>query len=387
MGEWLERLERDDASWRTGLAAILLAALALRLWIAYGSGLPWLTPDSLRYLEMAAGIRTGSPLAAFPNGYPLLIAALGVWLPEAQLPAVLIGINGLASTLNVGLGAELARRATGSRAGGLLAAAILCLHPNQLVYAHYVLTEPLATSCVLGGCLALLRGRAAASGLLLGCALTLRSVLAPLVFGVLTLVAASPRRRRQALALGAGLAVVGCAYGSLAALGTIRTGGNAGINLLFSINARSNAFAFDLEGLTPEQRAHPWRTYLAFARDEPGEFATQRLFALWELWGPYPTDSERTAFERIALGTRFPLLLLAIAGFAQRRGRFEARILAVSVAAHTAVHTAFFGQPRFTYVVEPAVVALAAIPLLRALEKLAARTRTAAEPRGLPTTR
>jgi hypothetical protein len=89
----------------------------------------------------------------------------------------------------------------------------------------------------------------------------------------------------------------------------------------------------------------------------------QRLSALWETWGPYPQDAPRASWERLLIGLRFPLLLLAALGFARHRSQLEYQLLAVPIGVLTAVHFAFFSAARFSYVVMPLVISMAMVAL------------------------
>jgi hypothetical protein len=355
---WLARLA-EAAEQREGmlLAAVLLLALGLRLWACFGAGLARLTPDSHDYLRMAEAIAAGRPIALFPNGYPLLIAGLGLGVPE------LLALNALASSASVWLTWLLARQLTGRGRPALLAALAAALYPNQLVHVHYVLTEPVTTVCLTGGLVLLCRGRAGAGGALLALACTLRSSLLPALLLLGALLAWRAAERSAWWRFGAGAAALGAVYAALLGAGVVAPSHNAGANLLLAIGSPSSALSYSLDGFDAEQRRHPLATYARFAVAEPGRFALQRASALWELWGPYPTEAERSLPARLLLGLRLPLLALALAALVVHRRRLEVWLLAAPAAALSAVHVATFATPRFTVVAEPALLALAALSL------------------------
>lgn len=339
------------------LAAILLLALAARLWVCFGAGLARLTPDSHNYLRMAEAIAAGSPVALFPNGYPLLIAALGPGVPQ------LIALNALASSATVWLTYLLARQLTGQVRPALLAALAAALYPNQLVYVHYVLTEPVATLCLTAGLWLLCRARAGAGGAVLALACTLRSSLLPALLLLGALLAWRAAERGAWRHFCAGAAAVGVAYAALLGAGVVAPSNNAGANLLLAVGSPSSTLSYSLDGFDARQRRHPVATYARFAVGQPGRFALQRASALWELWGPYPTEAERSLPARLLLGLRLPLLVLALLAVVAHRQRLEVWLLAAPAAALSAVHVATFATPRFTVVAEPALLALAALSL------------------------
>jgi hypothetical protein len=169
-----------------------------------------------------------------------------------------------------------------------------------------------------------------------------------------------------------GFGVAAALYGVVLAMGVVKPSNNLGINLLISISSRSEQIDFAPKQFTPEQNAHPLRTYLQFARNEPGEFIKQRTAALRELWGvPAATSESRSTASRLLIAVRLPLLLIALVGFWLRRKQYEAWLLLGPIVAITVVHVAMFSSPRFTYVVEPFLIALAVV----VLHECVARTR------------
>ena len=354
--------ERAEQRERGLLAALLLLAFGARLWLCFGAGLEWLTPDSHNYLRMAAAMAAGSPFGLFPNGYPMLVAAVGALAGEATLPA-LIAVNAVASTATVWLVHRLARTLTDRALPALLAALGAALLPNQLVYVHYVLTEPTATLLLTAGLLVLCRGHSGTGGALLAVACAFRSSLVPVLLlaaAALAWRAADPSAWRR---FSAGAAAVGVAYAALCGAGVVVPGNNAGSNLLIAVGSPSSALSYAPDGFDAEQRRHPLRTYVLSAVEHPGRFAWQRTSALWELWGPYPTEVERSLPARLLLGLRLPLLLLALLALVRHRRRLEVLLLATPCISVTAVHVALFATPRFSYPAEPALLALASLSL------------------------
>jgi len=156
------------ASWRLTLPAILVMALAIRLfWIYFFPTRPY--ADSEWYFrnagELAAGygfvwdIQSGQPLAAWPIGYPALLALIFLVTGPNVLVAKLLTI--LISVACVALTYHLAWQMLRRRSVAMLAACFLAGLPGFIVYSSLISTDALfmllTTLCLV---LALRRGEA-----------------------------------------------------------------------------------------------------------------------------------------------------------------------------------------------------------------------------------
>jgi len=355
---------RTDLPVRLPLCLILLVALIVRIGVAFFSGFDWFITDSYKYLEMADAILAHSPQSYFPNGYPLLIAGTKWLLPEPAVLSALMWINVLLSTAVVGLTYRLTRILHPAPAVALLAAAVLALYPHQMVYLHYLTTEVSAEFWIVLGSVGLCSGRFFGAGAALAVAGLFRSSLSPVSAIVLGILWIRPDPGRRGLRFGAGVAALLAVYGALLAGGVVEPSRNLAGNLRAAVSQRSTGYRWsDVPEPTPEQIDHPLRAYLNFAAEQPGEFAMQRLSALWETWGPYPQETPRAIWEQLLIGLRFPLLLLATFSFARHRSQLEYQLLAVPIGVVTAVHFAFFSSARFSYVVMPLVISMAMVAL------------------------
>lgn len=152
------------------LAAILVAGLALRAWMAWLNEFP--TVDGTMYLEEAYQLTYHGrlPFSCFPPGWPLLAAAplrfFAADDPMGKLRAAQIA-NVLLGTAALGLTFALLRRQLGAvlaLAGVVLMAAL----PQNIVLAKGDLSEPAFTCGLLAGWLLFRRDRPGAAGLVLG---------------------------------------------------------------------------------------------------------------------------------------------------------------------------------------------------------------------------
>ncbi len=360
--------QENRRSFVWALAGIVLAALAVRVWAAFLSGASWYSGDTYTYFEMAEGISNGRPVSAFPNGYPLIIAAFGRAFGSEPLPSLLMGFQVAASTLVVlvvyGIGSAL-----GSRRAGLLAAALAALWPNQINYVRQLLSEVPATLFLGLGIYLLLRRRHILSGAFLYAAAWTRSALFPVLPLVLFWMILSKRRAGGIVRCLSGAFVLLALNLGLLHTNVISAPNNVGDNFLFAIRSSSSENdIFTTDGFTPEQKAAPLEAYLTFAKENPAAFVAQRASAFWELWGPWPKRggdrSPRSVPERLLIGLRFPLFVLALIELVRRRGSAPHWLPALPVIVITAVHTAFFSTSRFSYTVEPLALVLAGLLLV-----------------------
>jgi hypothetical protein len=152
------------------VAAVMLAALAVRWWAAAGNGFP--TVDGTQYLDQAWQIAfTGQvPYSCFPPGWPALVA-VPLRFRDAGDPHALLAS---AQLLNVLLGVLLTWltwRLLRPRLGfgpALAGAAVVAFLPQLVILAKSDLSD-LAYACgLLGGWLLLERRRDLPAGLVLG---------------------------------------------------------------------------------------------------------------------------------------------------------------------------------------------------------------------------
>ena len=304
------RYQTDRRAALFTLCSVVGVAAMIRVWIAFFSHATWYNSDTYLYLAMAEGIRKGSPLPLSTSGYPLIIAALEQICGGGALPAVLVGLNVVLSTVIVlscyGVGAAL-----DSRTAGLLAATVAALWPNQLNYTRQILSEVPATFCLVVGVYLLIKHRPLWAGIALCYASFIRAELFPVVPIVFVWMFLARRKKAEIAFFTAGATVIIAFNFTLLTLHKIASPVNAGENLLLAIQSSSNdGIIFNEDRFTPEQKAKPLRTYVAFARAEPGVFIQQRAASLWELWGPWPKTGDEhlarpgaavSALDRVAV--------------------------------------------------------------------------------------
>lgn len=366
IAEWLETHERQAT------LAILMTALALRLYMAFIAGVPHLGSDGLTYIEMGDAILDGKPKSFFSNGYPIMLAALAHLMGNADPQPAWLAMSALMSTGIVAFVLLIARRYV-EPAFALAAAAVVAIWPTQLYYTAQLLSDVPATFFLAFGIHLALRGQPVAAGFVLGIATLVRDSLLPsvLLLGAVGMVDRERRGDMARLLLAVG--IVQAIEWVLQARGVTAAPSAVNLNLLLAVTTMSTeGIPAAPPGLSPEQMVHPWSTYFRFALEHPVTFVLQRLASLYELWGPWPhagdPNAPRGVAIRLIVGLRFPLLVLALIGLWSRRRDLECWMVAAPLIGLTAVHVAFFSaSPRFTIPMEPSAIVLAAIAVQRLL--------------------
>lgn len=207
---------------RAELAVVALpAALVVAAMVAVARNGAYASPDSAFYVGVARSLRDAfelvappgsQPLAHFPPVFPAVLAAAAAVLGVDPLDAagVLNPVLAGATALVVGV---VVRRRTGSVASGAVAATVVALGRESLVYGASALSEPLFTLLAVGGLVALAASITGRSGPLLAAAtatvalacLTRYAGVALVVAGaaaILRFEGAAGRRRALAFAAG-----------------------------------------------------------------------------------------------------------------------------------------------------------------------------------------
>lgn len=412
-----------ERTYRRALGAIALVALAVRLaWVRWAAREPTeFFIDPARYLgyaqQIAAGNGmiepiTGDPTAYYPPGYPWFLGIV-VWASEpfTDAPWVAAGIvQAVLGAVTVLLGALVARRLAGERAG-LVAAAGLALYPNLIFHTGALLGETLYNVLFLGF-LALLLGRGwthtfgawrlVGCGALLGAAVLVR----PISLAVIPVVALAwlwsrkdpviAARWTGALLAGVALVVLPWTVRNAIRLDAfVPISTNTGDNLCIGhADGATGAFTpleacevpypftdgisaelkadeekrrIALEGMVENLDREPWllwrRTYFMWVRDGDHDalFAVQSYRR--DRWIALPTEA-----RLIWIADRAYWLVLAtgIVGLVQlaRRRQPEAFVLVGSAVMTAAVPLLFFGDARFKVPVIPLLI-IAAATLVR----------------------
>ncbi|MEB3286766.1 MAG: hypothetical protein VKJ04_04630 [Vampirovibrionales bacterium] len=150
-------LSKCQRHWGLSLLLLILLALLLRF---FCSGMRvFVSADSLAYLNSAQALLTGTYHETYIErtpGYIILLTLLqGLGslfygeLSQSVFQKLLLLFQSLLGLCNIVLFAVIARRLLGNPLWALLAALLLALSPELLLYEHAMLSETLYTNCLL----------------------------------------------------------------------------------------------------------------------------------------------------------------------------------------------------------------------------------------------
>ena len=403
------------------VGAVALVGLALR--VAWGQRVartPHGMVDPVRYLGYARVIAdghgfiepwTGLPTAYYPPGYPWFLGIV-TWVATpvtSDLPLLIAMAQAVLGAVSVVLGALVARRLAGARAG-LAAAAGLALYPNLIFHSGAILGETLYITLFLTFLVVALGRswptdltvrRALVAGLVLGLAVMVRPIslaVVPVVAGVWWW--AVPGRKRPArliLALLAGVALCTVPW-------TVRNAVRMDAFVLLSTNTGDNlcighsphatgAFSADewcathhrfLDGPPAEVAADKEKTKRAIEAvlDDPGRepwLVWRRFWFMWVRDGdhdgviavqsyridPFLSRTTEARLAYIADVAYWAVVAAGLAGTAalMHRRRPEDVLLVGSALMTALVPLMFFGDTRFKVPVVPLLIVAAATML------------------------
>jgi hypothetical protein len=348
--------------WIAGVGVVTLA-LVIRLFVVFAAPfLEWHTPDTLSYFIQARALLDGGYVGYFPNGYPLLVAL--VWsVPGwegSHVPLQVFSV--FFSTATVGLVFYLAFHWKRNWLIAATAALIIALWPNHVRYVPRLLSDLPATFFLISSVACLVSKRWLACGLLVGIAVIMRSSFLPIWLGlcVFAFVRDSKKSALQVF-LGGVLPITGMMGLAYLRSGHFSLGRNLGYNLLKSVGIYRWDFHFFQRPPPPDASWQGLEGYLGVLVDKPIVFLSQRLQALWDLWGPWVGGEGRSWMSRFVVGWRLPLLLVGLSGLAKNWRDSMAWLFAFPAICLTGVHVLFFGHPRFILPVEPFLAVLAAV--------------------------
>jgi hypothetical protein len=322
---------------------------------------------------MADAIVNGEPHSGFPNGFPLLIALFKLWLPETWIPATIVSLNIVLSTAVIGLSIKISKMVSDNLVLALLAGLCVAIFPNQLNYVRQILSEVPTTFFLILSIYLFFKRTYFLSGCFLVIAILFRSSLLPLLPIMLIcffFFERSDQVKTRLLEYAGGMIVMFFVYSTLLSFGIVKSSSNLGVNLLISISSYGADINYSLKGLSSESFSnHPIQSYLSFAVDHPVEFFKQRVLSFNELW-LWPSDGTppRSFFTKLLISLKIPVLVGAVIGFCSNFKKVEIWILFMPILLITVIHTLFFSTPRFTYVIEPLTIILAAIGFFEILK-------------------
>lgn len=368
----LRRLNNFELS----ILFVLLAAILMRVYVSFFTGLRWISDDSGTYMFMADLILAGDPISNFPNGFPLYIALFKSFLPGAFVNPALIIFNILFSAATILCGILIVKKVFNSSFLAIIVGLSIAFYPNQVNYARHILTEAPTTFFLIFSVLLLLRKKYIPSAIMLFLVVIFRTSFLPLV--PIFLIAIyyqnlNQKNYRKLYSFGMSMAVCTLLFSVLFIFDIIKSSDNLNGNLLISIQSFSHNINFNLDNFSEFEKNHPFQTYFQFAWDNPELYIKQRLASLQELWG-WPskgqTHNQRGFMAQLLISIRLPLILLAVYEIFRQYRDVNHWILFSPILVLTLVHIPLFSMPRFNVVVEPFLIILAILALNSILSRV-----------------
>lgn len=376
----LSRLS-DPGIRRHALVAILLGAAALRLAVAaFMPDMSGLLPDSRTYRTAATQLLSFSLISnnLHMPGYPAFIVLLG-----GSKLGQLLGDIAL-SVLSVWFIYRLAREITGEIASGLVAAGLWAVNPFSIFYSAVGLTETLFVTLLLGGFLALYRGRYLLGSIALVAAILTRPHLAYLA-PLLVLVFAFFVHRERLRGAARQLAIFGAVYLAMMSPWWLHNwekfGAFVQLNLGGAVVLYSGANPMNISGggiggvdtppMPTVNGSDPLRAEsqyreaaIQFIKQDPKRFLTMAIVKFERLWRPWPyAQVYRTpSIIALCLMSTVPLFLLAAAGAFRGLTRHPRAMLPIILwcGFTTCVHMLTISSMRYRFPMDPFLVILAA---------------------------
>ncbi len=414
------RARSDDPRWA---CAIFVLAFGVRLAWGIAAGV---TPgggsfdDAGWYHRTATALAGGNgylspftalPTAAWPPGYPLVLAL--AYRVGGAAPTTAVVLNAVFGALTCVLVWRLGLALEGRRTARV-ASVLIALFPSHVFFAALVLSETLFTCLVMGlvvaavvllerkpaaatlpwlmwglaaGAVALVRAEGALVAVVPAASLVLRGerrasgrVLAATVAGVV--IALAPWTLRNARVFGT-FVPTSTGFGRTLWIGhnSVATGGmNDDVQrAMQEVLARSGPRIFDPAGELAVDRLLR-RDAVAWAVANPGRelaLVPRRVFNLfrgdhvWQTWYDpgtpklLPSETARATLGRVGNLYYAAVLALALAGLVLRSRAQAWRVVDVLVVLWIGLFAIIYGDPRFHHLLMPPACVLAAVTLMR----------------------
>ena len=408
----LDRLATLD-EWRTTLIVYVLAlAVRVALSLLLGVSVPplgWGDDDAYDRIARSIAYSGTYDDLWFPPGYPLFLAAFYTTIGAKM--AVIRLVQAVISAFTCVLVYRLGKRAFDARVGWLAAFA-LALLPGHAYMSWRIMAETIYIALYTGAALLALRffsepntRIALALGALLGLANAFKSNL--VIYPPVLIAVCSPLflARRPipwgplvALVLAFFVANASTPIGNMIASGgkMAMLPANAGHTLWFSNNPEADGYFIDprrapsaitfieaqgkTEALKSADPIARDRIYaglaLAWIREDPARFLRLCGQKLANAYGPTPRaevfgkNPGSIALHVLTFASIMPLAFAGMA-LAWRRWR-ELLPVYLLVACHTAMTLIFYGTPRFTVIIMPALLVFACVPVIAVAAALGA---------------
>ncbi len=363
LGRFLQAGFVMDFSPRTTLWVILAISILARIYISFFTSLPHMHRDSFEYFSQADTLLAGGYTDYFPNGYPLIIAALKQLTGTHVVTAILL-MNIILAALTAWFIHAIAKSVFKNEAVALIAAFTVAIFPSQINLARWLTTEIPITFMLTGAYFFYLKKQFWWSGLLFGIAIIVRTEIMFIFMLLVFFEFIFKKTINWRIVIVAILPALMIGYYCFIKTGKFSISGHARINIMYSITASGTTIDWEYANKHPEitTTGQALELYLKHAKEEPGQFLKERAANLWELWSFFPSaDGERGIVSRvlIGLGNMF-LLFFGFYAWWKNRKNYYAFILILPFVVITPLHTILLAFSRYTFPIEPFMIVLCA---------------------------
>lgn len=354
--------------------------------------------DTQNYIAQAEGILNGNPVSGFPNGYPLIIAAVIFLTGKNLIFTAMILLNLIAQFLtgyflykiskllfsespnqsitqssNNSINQSFNHSKTNHQSlTTTLVLFIFALYPTQILYTNSVLTEAITTLFITASVYGILSNAYFVGGFSFALATMLRTLYLPALAIIALYLIIRQRKNGIKYIIGSGIIIVVFALFDFTGITKFPT--NQNYNLLIAINSRSSSINHNISNFSESDFGSPFQTYINFAHNNPKEFFIQRADALWGLWGVFPFETHHL-YSKLLLSVRTLLFLSWIYWlyiFFRKKEISETTkihqflvLLTILITTITIIHTIYFSSFRFIVPIEPVLLILLVFTIIR----------------------
>ncbi len=309
---------------------------------------------------MAKGIIEGNPISFFPNGLPLLLSGI-MLLDEGSATVVLVVLNIVMQIFIIVMIERILAHNNVVEKVKLLVVLIITFYPHIVSNVRFIYTETSSLFLIVLSILLYTYQKYPASGFIGYLSYTFRPSLF-LVLPFIILYDFFRKKKNPALKTAIGFIAGILLFISLEWSGIIAPPGNQYYNTLVSISGYGYNLDFELKNFSRDELKHPVKTYFNFIVNHPVEYAKQRIFTLWSLWGPVVPANNFGIVSMVLHGLRFPFFILAVFCLIFRKkvgyNKDFVLLMAFPIISVTLIHFLTFATQRHQFTAEPFTIIL-----------------------------
>lgn len=319
------------------------------------------TTDTFNYIYQAKMIINGTPVAGFPNGFPIIITILILIFGKSIIIPSVLCVNLLCQIATAYFINKINDVLNNSIAVKIISLALFSAYPTQIYFTNMILTESFSTLLLTALVYNYIKGNLITAGVLGGVLSSFRMVLLPLI-PIVVVIFLLKKEFNKGTKLLLGFCTILLLF-QLADINQLtKPPNNFSYNLLIAINGYSSSMNHNLSKFSLMEKDNPFKTYILFMFEDTKTFILQRLNSLYELWGPYSFEVNNK-YLRVVFGFRFILLtgwlLLVYRVIKEKLNYLKLEftiICSASILLLTVFHVVYFSSFRFIVPLEPVLI-------------------------------